>query len=147
MSKIIMFTGNIAARKFSHENLVGRALVCLCFNFTVKIVNSLIFTSIFYMVPKKWGGGNFMIIQFCICKFKKKMFAVRKGPPLHPILRDCPFGLKFKSSHEVSWLSWFRLLGILGEVATGRISASTASGNISVETFDWLKSLNLNNKE
>lgn len=102
MSKIIMFTGNIAARKFSHENLVGRALVCLFFNFTVKIVNSLIFTSIFYMVPKKWGGGNFMIIQFCICKFKKKMFAVRKGPPLHPILRDCPFGSKFKSSHEVS---------------------------------------------
>lgn len=147
MSKIIMFTGNIAARKFSHENLVGRALVCLFFNFTVKIVNSLIFTSIFYMVPKKWGGGNFMIIQFCICKFKKKMFAVRKGPPLHPILRDCPFGSKFKSSHAVSWLSWFRLLGILGEVATGRISASTASGNISVETFDWLKSLNLNNKE
>lgn len=101
MSKIIMFTGNIAAHKFSHENLVGRALVCLCFNFTVKIVNSLIFTSIFYMVPKKWGGGNFMIIQFCIRKFKKKMFAVRKGPP-HPMLRDCPFGLKFKSSHEVS---------------------------------------------
>lgn len=95
MSKIIMFTGNIAARKFSHENLVGRALVCLCFNFTVKIVNSLIFTSIFYMVPKKWGGGNFMIIQFCICKFKKKMFAVRKGPPPPP---------------DSTWLSiWFEI--------------------------------------
>lgn len=58
-----------------------------------------------------------------------------------------PFGLKFKSSHEMSWHAQFCLLGILGEVATGRISASTASGNISVETFDWLKSLNLNNKE
>lgn len=55
--------------------------------------------------------------------------------------RTLPFReLKFTEDNPKS------LEGILGE-ATGRISANTASGNISVETFDWLKSLNLNNKE
>lgn len=56
--------------------------------------------------------------------------------------RTLPFkDLKFTEDDPTS------LQGTLGEVATGRISASTASGNISVEAFDWLKSLNLSNKE
>lgn len=47
------------------------------------------FSSIFYMLPKKWGGDS-MFIHFLICKFKKIVFCEKKlrggGSPhsLHP---------------------------------------------------------------
>lgn len=42
------------------------------------IPHFLILTSIVYIVPKSWDGGNYMIIHSFLCQFKKKIFAPAK---------------------------------------------------------------------
>lgn len=35
----------------------------------------------FYLVSKKWGGGDSLIISFIICKFKNNLCCDKKYPP------------------------------------------------------------------
>lgn len=73
------------------------------------IPHLLILTSIVYIVPKSWEGGNYMIIHSFLCQFKKKIFAPAKkvgggGSPGNtpPMLHACTVLVKLPNWWRIS---------------------------------------------